>query len=541
MELFMKATQARLLGERSKAIHLYEETLKLDPSNAASMFELGKLYNSSQQFEPAVAYAKKAVDIDPENIWYHLLLADLYKQDQRFDDAVKVYDNVLDRWPDRYEVYMNKANMLLQQQKLNEANKVFDELQEKFGFNEELVMQQYSMFMSTGNYDRAMDIVDRAIETQPDEPRYFAMQAEVYEHMGEMEKAHEAYKRVLEIDPSNSMVRIAMAEHFYATEKPEKAIEQLETAFRDPELPIDSKMQVLLGFFEMTQRAGLNQSERDDMTAKAYELIDLLKEMHPDDGKPYTIHGDFLMRDGRFKEARDQFRKATEYEQDKFAIWQQLVLLDSRINDPIGMRDDASAAAELFPTQPVFYLFKGVGHSQLDEYDEAIEALNAGKNLVVDDPQTKAQFLSSLGDAYHAADRHKLSDQAYDQALELVPDDAGVLNNYSYYLSLRNEQLEKAERMSKRSNELAPDNPSYLDTYAWVLYQMGSYEKARVWIEKALSFGGTGEGVLLEHYGDILYKLGETDLAVGKWKEAQSAGGGSDLLDKKIIEGRLFE
>lgn len=541
MELFMKATQARLLGEPLKAVHLYEETLKLDPSNAAAMFELGKLYNGMQQFEPSVNYAKGAVEIAPDNIWYRYLLADLYKQNQQFEDALGVYDEVIRKWPKRYEIYMNKAEILLQLQKLDEASELFDEVQEKFGFNEELLLHQYSMFMTTGNYGKAMEVVEKAMLARPDEPRYHAMQAEVYEHMGEMDKAHDSYQRVLKMDPGNSMVRIAMAEHYYSIEQPAKAIEQLEAAFMDQGLSIDSKMQVLLGFFEMTQRAEIPQTDRDDMTTKAYDLITLLKQMHPEEGKPYTIHGDFLMRDGKFREARDQFREATKYEQDKFAIWQQLVLLDSRLGDSKGMRDDASAAVELFPTQPIFYLFKGIGHSQLKEYDEAIEALIAGKNLVVDDPQSKAQFLSSLGDAYHGAEEHKLSDKAYDDALAINPDDPGVLNNYSYYLSLRREQLEKAERMSKRSNELAPDNPSYLDTYAWVLYQMGKYEEARVYIEKAISSGGAGEGVLLEHFGDILYKLGETDLALEKWKEAQTAGGGTDLLDQKVVEGKLFE
>ncbi len=79
------------------------------------------------------------------------------------------------------------------------------------------------------------------------------------------------------------------------------------------------------------------------------------------------------------------------------------------------------------------------------------------------------------------------SDKAYDKALAMEPDNAGTLNNYAYYLSVRNEQLEKAERMSKRSLELAPGAATYMDTYAWILFREEKYAEARIWIEKALA------------------------------------------------------
>ncbi len=541
MALFMSASQARILGEGSKAIHLFEEVLKVDPENAAAMFELSKLYNGDQRLEPAVELAEKAAAIDPGNIWYQFLLADLYKQGGQLANAVKVYDRVLDRWPGRYDVYLSKAELLAYMGKQAEADKVFDEIQEQFGWSDELLYQRYTTSMQGGDFDGALSLVEKALQEKPDDIRFLSMKAEALEHKGEMDQAYAVYKRILEQDPSNSNVRIALAEHYYSEGKVDKAVEQLELSFKDPNLSIDSKMQVLLGFFEMTQRPGTNPEESKEMTQRAYSLIELLKEQHPEEGKPYTIHGDFLMRDGRVKEARDQFRLAVNYEKDKFAIWQQLVVLDSRIGTSEELLRDATEAAELFPTQPVFYLFKGVAENQLEKYDDAVETFVTGKNLVVDDNATKAQFLANLGDAYNSAKDYNLSDKAFEDALKLQPEDVGVMNNYSYFLSLRNEKLERAESLSARSNELSPNNPSYQDTYAWILYQSGKYNDARVWIEKAIASGGAGEGVLNEHYGDILFKLGDVQGAVDKWKLAQEQGGGTDLLDKKIAEEKLFE
>lgn len=146
--------------------------------------------------------------------------------------------------------------------------------------------------------------------------------------------------------------------------------------------------------------------------------------------------------------------------------------------------------------------------------------------MVVDNPILQAQFWSSLGDAYNEAKRFSDSDKAYDKALALEPDNAGTLNNFAYYLSVRNEQLEKAERMSKRSLEITPAAATYMDTYAWVLFRAGKFPEARVWIEKALA-SGEPDGVVVEHYGDILFELGDADGALEQWRKAKTLGGGA--------------
>jgi len=153
----------------------------------------------------------------------------------------------------------------------------------------------------------------------------------------------------------------------------------------------------------------------------------------------------------------------------------------------------------------------------------------------------KGQFLANLGDSYNQDKNNIKSDSCYDKALDLNPNDIYVLNNYSYYLSMRMEKLEKAEEMSKKSNELEPNNASYLDTYAWILYASKKYADAKVYMEKALAIDGNKNPVLLEHYGDILYRLDIKEIAFEYWNKAKIAGKGSDFLEQKIIEKKLIE
>jgi Tfp pilus assembly protein PilF len=192
--------------------------------------------------------------------------------------------------------------------------------------------------------------------------------------------------------------------------------------------------------------------------------------------------------------------------------------------------------------QPLPYLFNGFANYQKKNYETARKSLETGSNLVVDNNLMLAQFYSTLGDICNQLKDHKKSDEYYDKALKIKPDDAYVLNNYSYYLSLRNKDLEKARDMARRANELQPDNASFQDTYGWVLYMLGNYTEAEVWIKKALDHPENDSAVLLEHYGDALYKLGRKDEALEYWQKAKQVGGeASEFLDKKISEKKLYE
>ena len=115
------------------------------------------------------------------------------------------------------------------------------------------------------------------------------------------------------------------------------------------------------------------------------------------------------------------------------------------------------------------------------------------------------------------------------------------MNNYRYYLSLRADSLDKAERMSLLSNTLQPNTSSFQDTYAWILYKNAKYADAKIWLEKALENGAKNNGTILEHYGDVLYKLGDTEKAFEYWQKAKQTGESSEFLDKKIADKQLYE
>jgi tetratricopeptide (TPR) repeat protein len=540
MRLFLDATNAKLQGDPGKAVQLYQAALKVAPSNAAAMFELAKLMHQSQRGNEALAYAKKAVATDKENIWYRFLLGDLSTQLGDLSGAAKVYQGIMDQWPDRYEVYFGLADILAKQGKIDDARKVYQDLEKRIGTSDELVMREYDMLVGANQLEKARDLLEQTIAENPQETHYYGMLADVYQELGNKDKALELYKKAVAADPDDSMARISLAQFYYDDGQLDKGFGQLREAFADPDLDIDPKMQLLLGFYQMTG-SGKADSTQQKIIEQSHALIAVMKKAHPSSGKPWSLEGDFFMRENKPQEARASFREALVHEQDKFPIWNALLQLDYQLSDWDTLHTDAAKAAELFPTQPELYLYNGIALNQLKRYDDAIEALVAGRDLVVDNKPLEAQFWGLLGDTYNSAKNFVKSDEAYGKALDINDSDASVLNNWAYYLSERGEKLDKAEEMSRRSNELAPGTATYMDTYAWILFKQGHYAKAKEWQEKALKANGKDEGVLLEHYGDILYKLGDAAGAMEQWKKAKAAGGASELIERKIKEGVLVE
>ena len=195
----------------------------------------------------------------------------------------------------------------------------------------------------------------------------------------------------------------------------------------------------------------------------------------------------------------------------------------------------------LYPEQPLFYLFQGIGYFNLNDYENTVKILEKGRKLSANKELT-ANFDTYIGDTYHQLDNKQKAYEAYDRVLKSDSNNIYVLNNYAYYLSLDNQDLERALQMSAKTIKAEPKNATYLDTYAWILYKLERYPEAKKYMDKVFKYDKNPQGVNYEHFGDILYKLGDTKNAMKNWKKAKKAGGEvSEFLDNKIKDEKLYE
>lgn len=531
---FSEGLIKKMQGDYPEAIDKFKKCLDVYPNHAASMYEIAFIDNGGGKSAEAIPYAQKAVSLDETNEWYRLLLAKCYMETGKFVDASSSFEKLVKYNPENVDYYFLWSSALLHAGKVKDALEVYDRIEQKIGVSEEICLQKERIYLSQNQFDKAVAEAQKLINSTPSETRYYNMLAELYLQNNKPEKAMEVCNKVFEINPKEPRTHLLLAEYYESLSDDAKAFSHVKVAFENPDMSIDEKVKILIGYFNIPEKF---KEEREESA----ELINILVRVHPNDAKSYSMQGDFLNRDGKNNEARDAFRRAIQLDKTRYPIWKQVMALDEMLGDFDSMESDSRQAIELFPSEPLSYIFNASANYQKKNYKQAIEIIDNGKDYVAGDKKLLAQFYSVQGDCYNATKEYPLSDEKFEKTLNLDPDNANVMNNWAYYLSLRNEKLDKAEKMGSRANQLVKDNASYEDTYAWVLYKQKNYEEAKRWQEKALEHGGEKNGTLLEHYGDILFQLGQPDNAYEYWQKAKVTGKHSDLLDKKISDKKMYE
>ncbi len=529
-ELFFDASKQKMLGNFEEAAALYHNCIKIDPNNSAAFYELANLFTLSQKLEDGLPFALRALELDPDNVWYALFAAEIHLGLNDFQPAAKIYERLTKNHPNTIEYQYELASTYLYLNKLEEAIKAYDKVEEILGVNEEISIQKEKIYLQMDRLDDAVKELENLITNFPGEQRYLGMLAEIYTANDLLEKANEVYKRMLANDPTDPVLHLNLAEYFKRKGEYTASFEELKQAFASSKLSIDPKIQVMMSYYNVSQDAS-------DLLIQAYELLDLLTKTHPSDAKAFAMKADFLLRDGKATEAREAFYQTVKLDSSRYMVWNQLVNTSYELKDYDAMRKDSETALELFPNQGVLYLLNGIAKNSLKQYEEAAKTLDEGEIFTKTDSYLNVQLLSVLADVYNNLGEFKKSDEAFEKALTKDPNNPLILNNYSYFLSLRAENLDRAEELSRKSNILQPRQASYQDTYAWILFQQAKFADAKEWIEKALANGGQQSGVIVEHYGDILYKLDEKEQAVVQWKSAKELGDYSDDLLMKI-EGK---
>jgi tetratricopeptide (TPR) repeat protein len=407
-------------------------------------------------------------------------------------------------------------------------------LESKLGIMEEISIQKEKIYIMINKPEKAIEEVQKLSDAYPDEPRYLEMLAELYMTAGIYDQALITYNKILQLDPENPYINISLSDYYRKKGDLEKSNQYLRAGFANPNLDIDTKVNILLAYYSVNEIYGTHKEE-------AFDLATILVTTHPNDPKAHSIYADLLLQDKRYGEARQAFYKVLSLDSTKYLVWEQLLFVESELEDFPAMASEAKRAINLFPDQPLPYLFAGAADFQMKNFEEAAKSFRTGASFTVGNDKLLAQFYSYLGDTYFQLKDHEKSDEAYERVLKIDPGNSMVLNNYAYYLSLRGVKLEKAEQMAKKATELDPNNPSNQDTYGWVLYKLGKFDEAKEWIGKAIENGEDSSAVVLEHYGDVLWQLGDKKEAQKYWERALKAGKGSEFLEKKVQDKILYE
>lgn len=528
---FVDGVKFMLLEDHAKALERLLKAYQLDPNNAAINYKIGEANMFIGNLKDAGNFAQAAVRLDGKNAYYYLLLAQIYASQKQYTEAAQVYTKLIQDVPDSKSYLFNLAELYLAQGKLTDALATFEQAEKEFGPMDEVSFKKQQIYLKQNNLDKALQEGEALITANPDEVRYVLAQAEMYAANNRLPDAIRVAQQALRKEPENPQAHLILADAYRQQGNAPESEKQVKQAFESTDLGIDQKVRILVDYLKQLPNPAVQQT--------ALELADITTKVHPREAKAYSVAGDVQLLAEQKPKARDNYLRALGLDNSHYKIWQQVVLIDAELAQSDSLLKHTNQALELFPNQAVFWFYNGVGHTLAKQPAKAVRAFEQGKKLTADNPELAAQFDTQLGDAYHELKEYDKSDAAYDAALTFDANNAQALNNYSYFLSLRGKNLPKAKDMAGKLVKLFPDNGTYLDTYAWVLYQLKDYANARQYLEKAVRT--SKDGTVLEHYGDVLYQLGDAAAAVEHWQQAKKAGGTSALIDRKIKDRKLYE
>jgi tetratricopeptide (TPR) repeat protein len=532
---FFDANKARINKDVSAAKKGYLQSIKENPNNDAAHYYLAKLIVADGDYTVARKFAKKAVELDTANKYYLELYADVSAACDEYETAIDIYKNLAATDVKFAESYlMNKAYYETKSKKLDDAVATIQEIEKYYGVNPELSYRKINILKMQKKYDDVIKALDVLIADDPTELKYYLNKIDIYKQNKQDAKAKELTELIEKKFSNNTDLLSSNTLKAWQDKDTAKYLQLINTCINNTGLSVDEKVALLFPAIKIADTDTV-------MGTKVLQFAKQMADVHPQDAKSLLFYADMLVAKDMPKQATPLIYKVLEKKSQQLEPWQQLmnIYAQQQLHDSViavGTR-----AVKFFPNQATLHFLMGLSQQSNQNYTIAIKEYNKAIDFSGGNQAFQVQAYGCLGDLYNTTKRYKQSDSCFEEALKLDDEDATVLNNYAYFLSVRSEKLDKAEQMSKKSLEIRKNEKTFLDTYAWILYKQKKYDKAALAQKNALDAPGENDATMLEHYGDMLYQLGDKTQAKTYWLQAKQKGSKSEYLDKKIETGQLYE
>lgn len=539
---FTEGEKYFILEDYTKALLYFQRVVELNPENATVHYKVAEILakgNKEEDLLKASLSIENALKLEKKNKYFYILASSIYSSLNNFGKAEQILETMMKEVPGTDDYLYELAALYLYDKKPDEAIKVYNRAEQTLGVNEISSLQKQKIYLEQGKTAEAIAEGEKLMENFPDDERVVMGFAETLAQNGQGAKAIHYLEEFLKGHPDAGSTKALLAGLYRDNGQEQKARQFILELYDDPSVDISSKV-LMLGVYSTTlQRKKEKNQEDPDLESFSLSLFEKLKATNPKDPNVHILGGDLYLTLNRKEEARMEYLTAVQNGSTSFDAWQNLLYLESQMNQFDSLIVHSEQGLELFPNQAMLSYFNGYAHMRKKHYREATTSLEQAKRLSAGNEGLIGEINSLLGDAYNGLKEYAKSDKAYDEALAFNPNNDFVLNNYSYYLALRKANLEKAEKMSTQLIRNNPTNSAYLDTHAWVLFMREKYREAKKFMEKAIA-AGQASATHFEHLGDILFQLGEIDEAVKQWQKAKSLDTDNELIDKKIANRRLY-
>lgn len=532
--MFLDAICQQEKGKLDAAFDLLNHCIELDSTRSEAYYWTAKYWMVMKEGDKALQCAQRAAQLEPDNATYLETLANIYVNRQQYEEATRTLERLYDVNRDRDDVLGMLVQLYEQQQDYEGAIRTLERLEIIEGKSERLSYAKSQLYTEKGDRAAAIAEMKRLADEYPYDQNYRTLYANTLYQNGQQKKAVALYQDILKNEPDNRNAMLAMLDH-YIVEKDSVQAERLtEQVLKNRNMTTQDRVAVL------RQVIGQNEQKGGDSTRVLNMFHKVLAVPQPDADMALFCAAYMNLKKMPHDSIAPILEQAISIAPDNASARLQLVSYAWQDEDKDRVIALCKDARQYNPEEMAFYYYQGIAYYQKDMPDEALNAFQNGISVVNDqsNPEIVSDFYAVMGDILHQKGREQEAFAAYDSCLQWKPDNVGCLNNYAYYLSELDQQLDKAEKMSYHTIKAEPENPTYLDTYAWILFKQHRFSEARIYIDKTLQCDSDTSAVLLEHAGDIYYHVGDKAKALEYWQQAlDRASKKSEVKDdrKKVL------
>ncbi|MFN8712108.1 MAG: tetratricopeptide repeat protein [Bacteroidota bacterium] len=526
--VFIDGCTERIIGNQQKALMAFREVLELNPSNAAANYELAGIYRDQKQPDRALKYAMRADSLHPENDWYKLRHAQILSDLGQHEKAMKLMKQLAERHPGKAFWQYEYAAAQLRAGDSKSALTTYDRIEKLEGKSDTLAVRRIAVYKATGDNAAIVKVLEDQITAAPRNERNYIVLADEYVRQENQAAATRTQERRAAAFPSGAAAQLDLALLQRAAGKNREAFRTAVNGFSIP-AEEERKAQLLQTWYPGGDSLKLGAAD----LAEADTLCAILRRVHPDYAGSWAASAVFLKQRNNILEAREACRKAIMLDKGPWLPWKMLLEFNNMLGDNAAQLRESREATELFPQQPLTWLYYGSQLMLEKKYREAIDPLETGASYVYEDPELELKFRYRIIDAYRETGDEKEVVNICKRMIKHFPEN----NTFIYELcaSYSRQRIELADAQ-ERMNALCvanPNNATFFSLLGYIDYQLSEYTVALQHLQQALKLNAS-DPLTNERMGDLQLALENKDEAVRYWKIAKAKGSTSPNLDQKI-------
>lgn len=528
---FLEGVRQQEMGNLTAAFDLLRHARDLNPNAPEVYYLLAPYYVDLKDDTRSRAYYERAATLDPENSSYIEKLGQLYVSQKDYPNAINAYEKLYALNKARVDVLQILYQLYGSQNEFQQMINVLNRIEVLEGSSEQISLSKMQIYEQMGEKRKEYDELKSLVDSHPLDLNYKVMFGNWLLQNGKKKEAVKLYRNVLKEEPTNALAKLSLLD-YYRTIGDQATVDVItQELLQSPKTEKETKIALLRQVISSNQQANVSDS------AEVMKLFSQALSVPQADADILMMKAAYMSLKKMPKaEINRVYEQAIDVEPDNSRARIALIQNIWDTGDYDKVIAICRPAQEYNPEEMVFYYFQGMAQYQKHENDAALQTFRKGVSQIKADsnPDVVSDFYALMGEILHEKGRLAESFQAYDSCLQWKPDNIAAMNNYAYYLSEANKDLPKAEQLSYKTIKAEPNNSTFLDTYAWILFQQKRYEEAKIYIDQAIRSDSTLTGVVKEHAGDIYAMTGDIDKALEFWQQSLKGGNQSAVLKKKI-------